>query len=200
MKNIADIYTLRFEDLVNLERMAEKSANNLLAAIEKSKSNQLSSLLTGLGIPMVGEKASKILAKKFGSMENLQKATAEDLTAVSEIGGKIADSVVAWFAEDHNKKLVARRRELGVNMTEDVQAGGNRLDGLTFVITGTLPNMSREEAKKLIEDNGGKAAGSVSKKTDYLLAGEKAGSKLEKAQSLGVKIINENRLIELISE
>lgn len=200
VKNIADIYTLRFEDLVNLERMAEKSANNLLAAIEKSKSNQLSSLLTGLGIPMVGEKASKILAKKFGSMENLQKATAEDLTAVSEIGGKIADSVVAWFAEDHNKKLVARLRELGINMTEDVQAGGNRLDGLTFVITGTLPNMSREEAKKLIEDNGGKAAGSVSKKTDYLLAGEKAGSKLEKAQSLGVKIINENRLIELISE
>ena len=155
VKDIADIYTLRFEDLVNLERMAEKSANNLLTAIEKSKSNQLSSLISGLGIPMVGEKAAKILAKRFGNMSALRAATAEELQEIPEIGEKIARSVVFWFAEEHNSRLIDRLAELGLNMTEEQENSGNKLAGLTFVITGTLPNLSRDEAKKLIEANGG---------------------------------------------
>lgn len=200
VKDIADIYTLRFEDLVNLERMAEKSANNLLTAIENSKANPLSALLSGLGIPMVGEKASKILAKHFGSMEKLQGATAEELQNIPEVGEKIACSVVAWFAEEHNRRLIERLRDLGLNMTEEQEAKSEKLAGLTFVITGTLPTLTREEAKKLIEDNGGKASGSVSKKTDYLLAGENAGSKLSKAMQYNTKIIDEKQLFQLINE
>lgn len=200
VKDIADIYTLRFEDLVNLERMAEKSANNLLTAIENSKANPLSALLSGLGIPMVGEKASKILAKHFGSMEKLQAATAEELQDIPEVGEKIACSVVAWFAEEHNRRLIERLHDLGLNMTEEQEAKSEKLAGLTFVITGTLPTLTREEAKKLIEDNGGKASGSVSKKTDYLLAGENAGSKLSKAMQYNTKIIDEKQLFQLINE
>jgi DNA ligase (NAD+) len=200
VKDIADIYNLKFEDIVKLERMAEKSANNLLSAIEKSKNKQLSNLLTGLGIPMVGEKASKILASKFGSMKKLQEAKVEDLVEISEIGEKIALSVIAWFNEKHNRQLIEKLTGFGLNMVEKTETGSEKLKGLTFVITGTLPNLSREEAKKLIEKNGGKVSGSVSKNTDYLLAGEKAGSKLEKAQTLNVKIINEYRLRELIFE
>ena len=200
VKDIADIYTLRFEDLVNLERMAEKSANNLLTAIENSKANPLSALLSGLGIPMVGEKASKILAKHFGSMEKLQAATAEELQNIPEVGEKIACSVVAWFAEEHNRRLIERLHDLGLNMTEEQEAKSEKLAGLTFVITGTLPTLTREEAKKLIEDNGGKASGSVSKKTDYLLAGENAGSKLSKAMQYNTKIIDEKQLFQLINE
>ncbi|MGI5825267.1 MAG: NAD-dependent DNA ligase LigA [Bacillota bacterium] len=200
IKNAADIYTLKFEDLVELERMAEKSANNLLASVEKSKKNPLSLLLTGLGIPMVGEKASKILAKKFGTIDKLRRASAEELTEIPEIGEKIANSVLTWFAEEHNQFLIERLAGLGVNMTENTAENSDKLAGLNFVITGTLPTLSREEAKKLIEDNGGRTSGSVSKKTDYLLAGEKAGSKMEKAQFLNIPIINEYQLMQLLSE
>lgn len=197
--DVADIYTLRFEDLVNLERMAEKSANNLLTAIEQSKSNQLSALLSGLGIPMVGEKAAKILARSFGNMETLRKAAAEDLQVIPEIGEKIACSVAAWFAEEHNSRLIDRLTKLGLNMTEKQENSGSKLAGLTFVITGTLPTFSRDEAKKLIEANGGKVSSSISKKTDYLLAGENAGSKLEKAMQYNTEIISETVLIEMIN-
>ena len=200
VKNIADIYSLKFEDLVELERMGEKSANNLLSAIENSKNNPLSSLLAGLGIPMVGEKASKILAKKFGSMEKLQNVSVEELQEIPEIGEKIAKSVVAWFKESHNRDLIDQLKESGLNMAEEQTAVGEKLSGLTFVITGTLPSMSREEAKKLIETNGGKVSGSVSKKTNYLLAGENGGSKMEKAIQYNTEIIDENRLFQLISE
>lgn len=200
VKDIADIYTLRFDDLVGLERMAEKSANNLLSAIERSKGNQLNALLSGLGIPMVGEKAAKILAKKFGNMSALRAATAEELQEIPEIGEKIARSVVFWFAEEHNSRLVDRLAELGLNMTEAREDKGSSLEGLTFVITGTLPSLSRDEAKKLIETNGGKVSGSVSKKTDYLLAGENAGSKLEKAMQYNTEIISEMVLFKMINE
>ncbi len=200
IRDVADIYTLTAEDLLPLERMGEKSVRNLLSAIAASKDHQLSALLTGLGIPMVGEKAAKILASHFGTMEALREATEDDLIAIPEIGEKIAASLRAWLQEDHNRRLLERLAALGVRMWEEQRQTGKKLEGLTFVITGTLPSYSREEAKKLIEDNGGRTSGSVSKKTDYLLAGEKSGSKLEKARSLGVYIINEKELIELIYE
>lgn len=200
VESISDIYNLQFEDLVKLERMGEKSADNLLTAIENSKKNPLSSLLAGLGIPMVGEKASKILARKFTSMENLQSATVDDLQTIPEIGVKIAQSVVAWFGEKHNRDLITQLKEYGLNMTEEQRQTKQKLLGVTFVITGTLPSMSRDEAKKLIEENGGKVSGSVSKKTNYLLAGENGGSKMQKAIQYNTEIIDENGLFQLINE
>ena len=199
--NVADLYLLRVEQLVNLERMGEKSATNLVEALEKSKDNSLERLLFGLGIRHVGEKAAKILAAEYETMDALMKADVADLTNIHEIGDKMAESIVAYFANEEVQTLIARLKDVGVNMVYKgkkvvVEAGANPFAGKTIVLTGKLAQLTRNEAKAKIEELGGTVAGSVSKKTDLVIAGEDAGSKLEKAQSLGIEIWDENRLIE----
>ena len=202
IKDAADFYALRFEEVAALERMGEKSAANLLAAIETSKQAGLSRLLFALGMRHVGVKAARTLARAFGSMEALRQADEATLTALPEVGAKMAASVQEYLQKDAVKSLVARLQEAGVVMTEEMvqAAGANRLQGLTFVLTGTLPSLSRQEAGALIEAQGGKVSGSVSKKTSYVVAGEAAGSKLEKAQALGVKVLDEAALLALLAE
>ena len=199
--NVADLYLLQVEQLVELERMGEKSANNLIEALEKSKDNSLERLLFGLGIRHVGEKAAKILAAEYETMDALMKAEVADLTNIHEIGDKMAESIVAYFANEEIQTLIARLKDVGVNMVYKgkkvvVEAGANPFAGKTIVLTGKLAQLTRNEAKAKIEELGGTVAGSVSKKTDLVIAGEDAGSKLEKAQSLGIEIWDENRLIE----
>jgi len=198
IKDFADLYDLKAEELVKLERMGEKSVENLLNAIEASKAKGLSSLLSALGIPLLGEKAARVLARRFGSLEKLQAASLEELTAIPEIGPKIAASLLEWLAVQENAVLLEKLANAGLKLDEDVEEIGTVLEGLTIVVTGTLPNLTRDEAKALIEQNGGKAAGSVSKKTSYVLAGEAAGSKLDKAQELGVPIIDEKEFFRMI--
>ena len=199
--NVADLYLLQFDQLVGLERMGEKSANNLLAALEASKSNSLEKLVFGLGIRHVGEKAAKILAQHYETMAALSEATAEELTDIHEIGDKMAASIVDYFANEEVKTLLARLQDVGINMTYKgkkvtVEAGSNPFAGKTIVLTGKLTQLTRNEAKGKIEALGGNVAGSVSKKTDLVIAGEDAGSKLDKAQSLNIEIWDENQLIE----
>ena len=199
--NVADLYLLQVEQLVELERMGEKSATNLVEALEKSKDNSLERLLFGLGIRHVGEKAAKILAAEYETMDALMKADVADLTNIHEIGDKMAESIVAYFANEEVQTLIARLKDVGVNMVYKgkkvvVEAGTNPFAGKTIVLTGKLAQLTRNEAKAKIEELGGTVAGSVSKKTDLVIAGEDAGSKLEKAQSLGIEIWDENRLIE----
>ena len=196
---VPDIYRLTAEELTVLEGLGDKSADNLLRAIEASKENDLWRLLFGLGIPLIGSKAAKLLAMQFGSLERLSAAEREGLTAVDEIGDKMADSIIEYFADPRNRNLLAELRAAGLN-TESRQSrsADGAFSGKTVVLTGTLENYSREKAQEIIEKLGGKAAGSVSKKTDYVLAGREAGSKLEKAQALGVTILNENEFEEMI--
>lgn len=192
IKDAADLYYLNFEDLIKIERMGKKSSENLLAAIEKSKSNSLAQLLFGLGIRLVGERAGRILAEHFGSMKALMAATVEQLTVIPEIGPKMADSIVAYFQEPLHHQLIDRLKEAGVSMVQEKQETGKQpLAGMTFVLTGGLSKYSRKEAQDIIERLGGKVSSSVSKKTSYVLAGEDPGSKYEKAVSLGVAIISE---------
>ena len=202
VRDPADFYALNVEAVAALERMGEKSAANLLAAIETSKQAGLSRLLFALGMRHVGVKAARTLARAFGSMEALQQADEATLTALPEVGAKMAASILEYLQKDAVKLLVVRLQEAGVVMTEETtrEAGANRLQGLTFVLTGTLPSLSRQEAGALIEAQGGKVSGSVSKKTSYVVAGEAAGSKLEKAQTLGVKVLDEAALLALLAE
>ena len=196
----ADLYTLRAEDVQNLERMGEKSAQNLIEAIEKSKSAGLERLLCALGIPNVGEVAAETLAKKFRTLEACMTATVDELVAINDFGEITAKSVVDFFARESNVELCRKLIEAGV-LTEAVkEAASDKFEGLTFVLTGTLPTMSRDEASELIKAQGGKVSGSVSKKTSYVVAGEAAGSKLTKAQDLGVAIIDEDELKRMLSE
>ncbi len=199
--NVADLYLLQIEQLVQLERMGTKSATNLVEAIEKSKNNSLERLLFGLGIRHVGEKAAKILATEYETIEALMQADAADLTNIHEIGDKMAESIVAYFANEEARILIARLQDVGVNTTfkgkkVTVEAGANPFAGKTIVLTGKLQQLTRNEAKVKIEELGGSVSGSVSKKTDLVIVGEDAGSKLDKAQSLGIEIWDENRLIE----
>ena len=199
--DVSDIYYLKEEDLLTIERMGKKSVENLLNAIEKSKTNGLAHLIFALGIPLVGERGGKILAAHFKSIEELSKATPEDLVAINEIGQKMAENIVAFFQGHENQRLIERLKKAGV-MTEIENNGENKdvsLKGLTFVLTGTLPTLTRKEASAFIEERGGKVSSSVSKKSDYVLAGEEAGSKLEKAKKLGVKIIDEEEFKEMIN-
>ncbi len=198
IEDVADLYALKAEEIAKLERMGEKSAANLVAAIEETKKRPLERLLFGLGIRFVGAKAAKLLAQHFGSIEALQAASQEELMAVPEIGEKIAESVVRELADADMRNLIRRLQQAGVNTTQPKRAGGGPLEGKTFVLTGTLDSLTREEAKALIEERGGKVAGSVSAKTDYVVAGEKAGSKLERARQLGIKILNEKEFQEII--
>ncbi|RHR52598.1 NAD-dependent DNA ligase LigA [Parabacteroides sp. AF17-28] len=204
VKNAADLYTLEIADLLRLERWAEKSASNLIASLEESKQVSFERVLYGLGIRYVGETVAKRLVSAFHSMEQLEQASLEELTAVDEIGGRIAQSVIDYFADERNRVLVNRLKEYGLQMSvaEEVLANrSEKLKGLVIVISGTFSKHSRDEYKAMIEQHGGKNSGSVSGKTDYILAGENMGpAKLEKAAKLGVKIINEDEFLNMIAE
>jgi DNA ligase (NAD+) len=205
IRTIGDLYRLRQKDLLGLERVGEKTADALLAQIERSKEAGLARVLLGLGIRFVGERTAQLLAAHFGSMEELEKAASqssekasEALEAVTEVGPKVAQAIVEFFAVEKNKDLVRDLTSLGLTMTAEKRVTTSTLEGLTFVLTGTLPNLTRESAKEKIESAGGRVSGSVSKKTNYLVAGEEAGSKLDKATSLGVAVLDETGLLELL--
>ena len=198
--NVADLYQIRSEQLVELDRFAKQSADQLVAAIEASKAKPLSSLLFGLGIRHVGKTVAVLLARRFGTMQALMKASEETINAVHGIGPTIATAVVAFFAEPRNQRSGrADWSAPGSRFTEPGAAGGDGvLSGRTYVLTGTLPTLSRTDATALIEGAGGRVAGSVSKKTDALVAGDEAGSKLEKAKELGVEVIDEVELLRRV--
>jgi DNA ligase (NAD+) len=198
VKNIADIYQLSEDKLLKLERMGKKSAQNILDEVANSKKLPLERVIYGLGIPMVGERTAQFLAEHFGSMEALMSASTEELQQVNEIGPRVSESIREFFDEPKNVALVERLREAGLQFKGHKKQRGTNLAGKTFVLTGTMERHTRDEAKKLIEDAGGKVSGSVSKKTDYVVAGAEAGSKLDKARELGVKVIGEKEMEELI--
>ncbi len=198
LSKASEIYTLKKEDFMTLEGFKDKSSQNLVDAIEKSKHNDLSKLVFALGIRHVGQKAGKILADYFGTMENLMNADLEQLTAIEGFGGIMARSVVDFFSLDQSKREIEAFAAYGVNMASQKEKIDNRFEGKTFVLTGTLPTYSRNEASEIIEKFGGKTASSVSKKTSFVLAGEEAGSKLVKAQTLGITIISEDEFNEMI--
>ena len=197
VKNVADLYKLTKDDLLKLERMGEKSAENVLAEIAASKKLPLERVIYGLGIRFVGERTAQFLAEHFGSLDAIMNASAEELEEVNEVGPRIAESIVEFFADEHNRKLVSDLRKAGLTFTGQKKEKGTKLAGKTFVLTGTLERHTRDEAKKMIEDAGGRVSGSVSKKTDYVVAGSDAGSKLDKARELGVSVIGEEELEEL---
>lgn len=199
VKSPADLYLLQVEPVAELERMGKKSAENLIAAIARSKSNDLSQLLTALGIRQVGQKAAKVLAARFGSMDRLLNATEEELTAIPDIGAITARFLLEWLNSAQGRHLIQQLRAAGVNMESSLQQAGDRLTGLTFVLTGELETMTRKQAGEQIEALGGKVSSSVSGKTDYVVAGEAAGSKLRKAQQLGIKILDEQAFLALLS-
>jgi DNA ligase (NAD+) len=194
VKNVADIYTLTKADFLSLERMGDKSAQNILDEIANSKKLPLERVIYGLGIRMVGERTAQFLSEHFGSMEALESAGIEELQSVNEVGPRIAESIVEFFGIAANRKLIERLREAGLTLTGQKKQRGSKLAGKTFVLTGTLVHFTRDEAKQMIEDAGGKVTGSVSKKTDYVVAGADAGSKLDKAKELGVKVIDEKEM------
>ena len=204
IKDTADLYTLEIADLLRLERWADKSARNLMASLEESKQVPFERVLYGLGIRFVGETVAKRLVSAFHSMEQLEQASFEDLTAVDEIGERIARSIIAYFADERNRTLVNRLKEYGLQMSvleEKLANRSEKLKGLSIVISGTFAKHSRDEYKAMIEQHGGKNSGSVSGKTDYILAGDNMGpAKLEKAAKLGVKIINEDEFLNMIAE
>jgi DNA ligase (NAD+) len=197
VKDVADIYKLTKDDLLKLERMGDKSAENVLKEIENSKKLPLERVIYGLGIRMVGERTAQFLAEHFGNMDDLMNAVEEELQQVEEVGPRIAKSIVEFFAEPKNRELVDELRAAGLTLRGKKKERGTKLAGKTFVLTGTLANYSRDEAKKMIEDAGGKVTGSVSKKTDYVVAGADAGSKLDKAKELGVTVIDEKEMEKL---
>ncbi|MBE3102895.1 MAG: NAD-dependent DNA ligase LigA, partial [Bacilli bacterium] len=199
--DVSDLFTLTIDQLIQLDRMGDKSATNLIAAIEASKQNSMERVLFGLGIRHVGEKGAKILAEEFSNMLTLAQATSDQLIAIHEIGDKMADSVISYFENEEVKKLIERLENLGVNLSYtgkkvDLSNLDHLLTGKTVVLTGKMEQLTRQEAKKKIEQVGGTVASSVSKKTDIVIAGEDAGSKLEKARTLGIPVWDENRLIE----
>ncbi len=199
VKNVADLYTLTKDDLLKLERMGEKSADNVLGEIAASKKAPLERVIHGLGIRMVGERTAQFLAEHFGSLDAIKTASAEELEEVNEVGPRIAESIVEFFGDEHNRKLVGDLRKAGLTFTGQKKEKGTKLAGKTFVLTGTLERHTRDEAKKMIEDAGGRVSGSVSKKTDYVVAGSDAGSKLDKARELKVNVIAEEDLEKLLA-
>jgi DNA ligase (NAD+) len=199
VKNVADLYRLTKDDLLTLERMGEKSADNVLKEIADSKKLPLERVIYGLGIRFVGERTAQFLAEHFGSLDAIMDASAEELEEVNEVGPRIAESIVEFFGDKHNRKLVEDLREAKLRFTGQKREKGTKLAGKTFVLTGTLARHTRDEAKKMIEDAGGRVSGSVSKKTDYVVAGAEAGSKLDKARELGVAVIDEEEMEALIS-
>ena len=198
ISNMADIYILQFEEIASLKKNGQKFASNLVNSINASKQNDLSRLITAFGIRHVGTKAAKILAKKYKNIDNLINATSEELALIDDIGPIVANSIREFFLQDQTIDLINKLKEAGVNMEHEEEMIDNRFDGKIFVLTGSLENYTRKEAGDLIEKFGGKVSGSVSKKTDYLLAGEDAGSKLIKAQGLGITILTENEFSDMI--
>jgi DNA ligase (NAD+) len=196
--SLADIYHLKKEDLLELERIGEKTADSLLEQIERSKHAPLNRVLLGLGIRHVGERTAQALADEFGSMDALIGASEEELTRINDVGPKVAQAIREFFDNKRNLDLVERLRKAGLTFAAEKRVRGSKLEGLTFVLTGTLPNLTRESAKEKIESAGGRVSGSVSKKTSYVVAGEEAGSKLDKATSLGVKVVDEAGLLEIL--
>jgi len=198
--SVADIYTLTKEQLLTLERVGEKSAESLLAQIENSKKAPLNRVLLGLGIRHVGERTAQALAEHFGNIDDILAAGTDTLTAINDIGPKVAETIHEFFQNERNLALVDRLKDLGLTMPAEKRARGTTLEGLTFVLTGTLPTLTRDAAKEMIESAGGRVSGTVSKKTNYVVAGEEAGSKLDKAQSLGVAVLDEAGLRALLEE
>lgn len=200
VRNIADLYGLTQEQLIDLERMGKKSAQKIIANIEGSRTRPLPRVLNGLGIPFVGERTAQILAETFGSLDVIADSNMDELQRAEEVGPKVAHSITQFFAEPRNRELVDRLRAAGLQFTHErrVKKAG-ALDGLTFVLTGTLPTLTRDDAKARIEEAGGKVTGSVSKKTDFVVAGEDAGSKLDKARTLGVAVLDEAQLLAKLS-
>lgn len=201
VQSVADIYDLTVEKLIELERMGKKSAANVIRNIENSRRNVLPRILNGLGIRFVGERTALFLAEAFGSMDAIAAASVEQLQEADEVGPRIAESIFHFFREPRNQELIDKLRDHGLQFEyKSIRPKGGPLSGLTFVLTGTLPSLSREQASKVIEFAGGKVAGSVSKKTNYVVAGEEAGSKLEKAQKLGIAILDEAGLLEMVNQ
>ena len=198
IKSQPDIYGIIATDISSIERMGEKSASNLISAIEKSKSAGLARVIYALGIRNIGQKTADILAEKFGNIDSLMEADLETLCSIDGFGEVMAKSLIDYFSLEQSKNLIEKLKEYGVDMTAEIKEKSDIFAGLTFVLTGTLPTMTRNEASDIITANGGKVSSSVSKKTSYVLAGEEAGSKLTKAQSLGIKIIDENEFLEMV--
>lgn len=198
ISKIADLYRLDYERIANLEGMGKKSADNMRKAVEKSKQNDLSKLIFAFGIRHIGQKASKLLADSFKTLDNVMNSKKDEILIIEGFGEIMADSVVEFFSLEQTKQMVAELKEFGLNMESRREIKDNRFEGMTFVLTGTLSTYGRKEAQEIIESFGGKAASSVSKKTTYVLAGEAAGSKLQKATDLGVAIINEEQFAEMI--
>ena len=196
--SIADLYRLKREQLLSLERVGEKTADTLLEQIRNSKDRGLARVLLGLGIRFVGERTAQLLAEHFGSIDELRSATADELMAVNEVGPRVADAIVEFFSNKKNQQLVDDLKKLSLKLTTEKRVVGTALAGLTFVLTGTLPTLTRDDAKARIESAGGKVSGSVSKKTNYVVAGEEAGSKLDKARELSVPVLDEPALLKLL--
>ena len=200
VQDVADLYSLSEEQLADLERMGKKSARNVLAEIEKSKKADLARVIYAIGIRFVGERTAQFLAEHFGSMDKLAEAAPEDLCEVEEIGPKVAQSIVEFFHEKRNRDVIEKLRKAGLQFEQKKRRTGGLLDGLQFVLTGSLPGLSREEAARMIEEAGGRVTGAVSKKTDYVVVGADAGSKLDKARSLGIETIDEAGLRKLLGQ
>lgn len=200
VKTVADLYTLTMADILTLPGFKQKSAGNLVAAIEKSKENELDRLIFALGIKGIGQRSATLLCQRFPTMDKLLCAEREEILALDNFGEVLADNVYNAMREPHRIALIDRLKEYGLNMSFTVKETGKKLEGLKFVLTGTLPTMTRDEAKALIESNGGKCSGSVSSKTNYVLAGEEAGSKLTKAQQLGITVISEEELMQMLNK
>ncbi|HEX3969417.1 MAG TPA: helix-hairpin-helix domain-containing protein, partial [Edaphobacter sp.] len=207
IRSIGDLYRLRHEQLLGLERVGEKTADALLAEIERSKKMGLARVLLGLGIRFVGERTAQLLAQRFGSMQELMDVAMQEpekaaavLESVNEVGPKVAQAIVEFFTVEKNVQLVQDLQSLQLTMTAEKRVRTSILEGLTFVLTGTLPNLTRELAKEKIESAGGRVAGTVSKNTSYVVAGEEAGSKLDKANALGVKVLDEAALLALLED
>lgn len=200
VKTVADLYTLTMADVMMLPGFKDKSAGNLINAIEKSKQNELDRLIFALGIKGIGQRSAVLLCQKFPTMDKIMNAQREEIVAIDNFGEVLADNVYNAMREPHRIELINRLKEYGLNMNYTVKETGKKLEGLKFVLTGTLPTMTRDEAKALIESNGGKCSGSVSSKTNYVLAGEEAGSKLTKAQQLGIAVISEEELMNILKD
>jgi DNA ligase (NAD+) len=200
VKDFSDLYKLDIFTMLSLERMAQKSAEKVLDGIEKSKSQTLGRLLSGLGILHVGQQNAEILAEHFGSIEALKNATEQELTSIDQIGPVLAKSIYEYFHNPQNLKVIDKLIAAGVNTIQKKTQKSDKLEGKTFVVTGTLENFKRDEIERIIKENGGKVSSSVSKKTDYVLAGAEAGSKLDKANELGVKVIDEKEFLEMIQK
>jgi DNA ligase (NAD+) len=198
--DVGDLYALRFEDLVGLERMAELSSRNLLEALERSKERPFHRVLFAIGIRHVGAHVARVLARAVGSLEALEKASVEELTAIHEVGEKVARSVVEFLEREESQRLLAKLRRAGLRLEEEIAAESRPLEGLTIVLTGALEKYTRSQAAELLRAKGARVAGSVSRSTDYVIAGEAAGSKRRKAEELGIPILDETGMERLLAE